>query len=232
MISPWLVFWDGSHSIYVSVRHKDIHYRLVAREIAKLVPSPQARVLDYGSGEALHADHVAAAAGELLLCDGAPNIRAGLVARFSGNAKIRVVAPDDVADLAEQSLDLVILHSVTQYLTPEETAGLFCMFHRLLNRGGMLIVSDVIPPHIAALTDAVALLRFAAANGFLIAACIGLMRSLFSDYWRLRTRLGLTRYGEAAIREKLAAAGFNVERLTRNIGHNQARMAFVARPKV
>ena len=64
MISSWLAFWDKPHSIYVNARHKDVHYRLIAEALAALVPSPGARVLDYGCGEALHADLVAAAAGE------------------------------------------------------------------------------------------------------------------------------------------------------------------------
>jgi len=73
------------------------------------------------------------------------------------------------------------------------------------------------------------LLRFGAANGFFIAAVAGLVRTVLSDYWRLRTRYGLTRYGEAAMKEKLAAAGFVAQRAAQNIGHNQARMAFAAR---
>ena len=232
MTSEWLSFWDGSHSIYVNARHKDVHYRLIAQEIAALVPGPQARVLDYGCGEALHADLVAAAAGELLLCEGAPRLRAGIAARFAENKdrNIRAVAPQEVERLPEHSLDLIVLHSVAQYLTPEEAATLLALFHRLLQPDGVLLVSDVIPPDVAALTDAIALLRLAAANGFLLAAFLGLARTLVSNYWRLRTRLGLTRYGEAAMIEKLAAAGFTARRAAKNIGHNQARMAFIARP--
>jgi len=75
------------------------------------------------------------------------------------------------------------------------------------------------------------LLRFGAENGFFIAAVTGLVRTLLSDYWRLRTRYGLTRYGEAAMTEKLAAAGFFAQRAAQNIGHNQARLAFMARPR-
>ena len=236
MTAAWLGFWDTSHSIYVNARHKDTHYRLIAQAIARLVPissssGPSARVLDYGSGEALHADLVAAAAGELLLCEGAPGVRAGLAARFANNPKIRVVAPQEVEQLAEHSLDLIVLHSVAQYLTPDETANLFALFHRLLRGDGVLVVSDVIAPHVPAITDAVALVRFGAANGFLFAALAGLVRTRLSDYWRLRTQLGLTRYGEAAMIEKLAAAGFTARRAAENIGHNQARMAFVARPR-
>jgi SAM-dependent methyltransferase len=231
MSAGWLTFWDSSHSIYVNARHRDVHYSLIAQQIAALVASPQARVLDYGCGEALHADRVAAAAGELLLCEGAPRVRAGIAARFAGNAKIRAVAPEDVEQLPDHSLDLIVLHSVAQYLTPEELAKLLALFHRLLNADGMLVMSDVIPPDIAASTDALALLRFGAKNGFFVAAITGLVRTVLSDYWRLRTRYGLTRYGEAAMTEKLAAAGFAAQRAPRNIGHNQARMAFMARPR-
>jgi SAM-dependent methyltransferase len=231
MSSGWLTFWDSAHSIYVNARHRDIHYSLIAQQIAALVSSPQARVLDYGCGEALHADRVAAAAGELLLCEGAPRVRAGIAARFAGNAKIRAVAPEDVERLADHSLDLIVLHSVAQYLTPEELAKLFVLFHRLLNANGVLVVSDVIPPDVAASTDALALLRFGAENGFFVAAVTGLVRTVLSDYWRLRTRYGLTRYGETAMTEKLAAVGFFAQRAAHNIGHNQARMAFMARPR-
>jgi SAM-dependent methyltransferase len=231
MNTGWLKFWDSPHSIYVNARHRDVHYSLIAKQIAALVPSPQARVLDYGCGEALHADGVAAAAGELLLCEGAPRVRAGIAARFAGNAKIRAVAPEDVERVADRSLDLIVLHSVAQYLTPDELAKLFALFHRLLNADGMLVVSDVIPPDIAASTDAMALLRFGAANGFFIAAVVGLARTMLSDYWRLRTRYGLTRYGEAAMKDKFAAAGFSAQRVTQNIGHNQARTAFMARSR-
>ena len=231
MISDWLSFWDKPHSIYVSARHKDVHYRLIAQELAALLPSRQACVLDYGCGEALHAELIAAACGTLLLCDGAPSVRAGVAARFAGNSKIRALAPEDVERLPDNSLDVLVLHSVAQYLTPEQTQTLFALFHRLLQPNGVLLVSDVIPPLAATSTDAAALLRFGAANGFLLAAAAGLARTLFSDYWRLRARIGLTHYSESAMIEKLAAAGFTAQRAARNIGHNQARMAFLARPR-
>jgi SAM-dependent methyltransferase len=230
VVSDWLAFWDSSHSIYVNARHKDIHYQLIAQQMAALVPAREARVLDYGSGEALHADLVAAVAGELLLCEAASGVRASLEGRFACNPKIRIVAPREVSQLPEHSLDLIVLHSVAQYLAATEADALFAVFQRLLKADGLLIVSDVIPPHVAAATDALALLRFGAANGFFIAALRGLIHTLFSDYRRLRSGLGLTRYAESAMIEKLGAAGFAAHRAPENIGHNQARMAFTARP--
>jgi SAM-dependent methyltransferase len=227
----WLAFWDSPHSIYVSARHKDVHYRVIAEAIAALVPSHEARVLDYGSGEALHADIVAAACGQLLLCEGAPRVRSGIAARFADNPKIRALAPDDLKQLPNRSLDLIVLHSVAQYLTPDELRELLTLFHRLLNADGLLVMSDILPPDVPAATDAIALLKFGAANGFLFAAVTGLARTLVSNYWRLRSHYGLTRYSDTAMIEKLAAAGFAAQRNPDNIGHNQARMAFTARPR-
>jgi SAM-dependent methyltransferase len=231
MISGWLAFWDKPQSIYVNARHKDVHYRLIAEELAALVPSRTARVLDYGCGEALHADLVAAAASELLLCDGAPSVRSAISSRFAGNPKIRALAPEEVEGLPDQSLDFIVLHSVAQYLTAEQTQSLLQLFHRLLRPTGVLLVSDVIPPQVTAATDVAALLRFGAANGFLFAAIGGVVRTVFSDYRRLRASVGLTHYSEAAMTEQLTAAGFAVQHAPKNIGHNQARMAFIAQPR-
>src|ERR1700679_3521371 len=100
----WLAFWDSPHSIYVNVRHKDVHYRVIAQAIAALAPGPQARVLDYGCGEALHADIVAAAARELFLCEAAPGVRERLTDRFAGQRNIHVLAPHEAARLEEHSL--------------------------------------------------------------------------------------------------------------------------------
>jgi SAM-dependent methyltransferase len=231
MIADWLAFWDKPHAIYVNARHKDVHYRLLAQEIAALVPSPSARVLDYGCGEALHAETVANVCAELLLCDGAPSVRAGLAARFAGNVKIRVLAPDDVERLPQGTLDFIVLHSVAQYLSAQQLRPLLITFRRLVAPGGIVLVSDIIPPQVSAAADVKALLRFAAAHGFLLAALGGLVRTLFSDYRRLRARYGLARYSEADMLQVLAAAGFAAERAAKNIGHNQARMTFFARPR-
>jgi ubiquinone/menaquinone biosynthesis C-methylase UbiE len=236
MTAAWLDFWNGSHAIYVNERHKDVHYRLIANDIAALVPSSGARVLDYGCGDALYAEIVASAASELVLCEAAPRGRAELAARFgSGNGggripKIRVLAPEEVERLPDHSFDLIVLHSVIQYLTRSETESLFSMFHKLLQASGVLVVGDVIPLHGRASSDAIALLRLAAANGFLMATVAGLVRLSLSDYRSLRGRLGLARYEESEIIRMLSAAGFTAQHASKNIGHDQGRLAFIASP--
>jgi cyclopropane fatty-acyl-phospholipid synthase-like methyltransferase len=226
-MGEWMAFWDSKRSIHVSARHRDLHYYTVACDIRAHL-RPGARVLDYGCGEALHADHIAARARQLTLCEAAPGIRAEVARRFAGTS-IEVRSPEEIAALAPDSFDVIVLHSVAQYLTPQELDALLATFYRLLGTNGLLVLGDIIPPHVSAATDAAALLRLAASNDFFGAAVVGLVRTLASDYWRLRSRIGLTRYDELTIFEKLARAGFYTERAAANIGHDASRMTFLAR---
>ena len=227
----WISFYDFKHSvIYVNARHRDVHYRTIAEHIRDYVPSPSARVLDYGCGEATSADRVAAECGHLTLVEAAPNVRAALTARYAQNPKIAVLTPDQAGALPPGSLDLIVLHSVAQYLTGAQFDGLAATFRKLLKPGSLLIIGDIVPPRLAAPAAALALLRFAAANGFFWAAVGGLMRIFVSDYLRLRKTVGLSHYEASEMLAKLEAAGFAAKRAPRNIGHNQHRMTFLARP--
>jgi SAM-dependent methyltransferase len=226
----WIAFWDSKHSVYVNARHLDAHYRCIADDLLPYVPAGGA-VLDYGCGEALSHGRIAAAAGRLILCDAAPGLRATLASRFAGNGRIEVRTPQEVDALPASSLDLIVMHSVAQYLTPGELDGRLAAFRQLLRPGGLLVLGDIISPHVSRLTDIVSLLRFGARDGFFLAAVGGLLRTAFSTYTRLRTTLGLTQYDERAMIERLAAAGFTAQRATKNIGHSPDRMTFLARPR-
>jgi SAM-dependent methyltransferase len=227
-VGDWIAFWDSEHSIYVNARHRDVHYRMIARDVCALLPA-DAAVLDYGCGEASHAELIAKSARRLILCEAAPSVCAMLASRFDRHPRIEVLSPAEVAALPADTLDVIVMHSVAQYLAPEELARLFKLFARLLGSNGILVVGDIIPPHVSALTDALALLRLSAGNGFFLAATAGLIRTFLSEYWQLRSRLGLRRYSEAQMLGKLADAGFSARRAPHNIGHNQARMTFLAR---
>jgi ubiquinone/menaquinone biosynthesis C-methylase UbiE len=225
----WVSFWDSDHSIYVNARHFDVHYRTIADMIVRHVPSPDATVLDFGCGEALHADKVAAACRHLILVDAAAKVRAGLAERFRRNPNIEVRGPAELAEVADRSVDLAVMHSVAQYLSSAQLSALLVLFRRLLRPGGLLLVGDVVPPHVSALADAMALLKYGAANGFLLAAIRGLLRTAASDYTRVRSRVGLTLYTEGEMLQKLDAAGFTATRAKANVGPNPARMTFLAR---
>ncbi len=226
----WRDFWNQDTPIYVSERHKVLHYARIAADIARLILSRDAVVLDYGCGEALSADRVAARCARLDLCDAAPLVRERLLARFAGEPRIAVLAPEDAESLPDASLDLMVVNSVIQYLGLDELRALLALARVKLKPDGSLILADVIPPDVSPVTDASALLSFAWKGGFLGAAALGLARTAVSEYRQLRDELGLSQYDEAEMIEIVQDAGFSAERLSQNIGHNQARMAFRARP--
>jgi SAM-dependent methyltransferase len=233
MAGSWRDFFDGDHSIYVNARHKTLHDRLVARDVAALVASlaPAGRlpaVLDFGCGEATEAQAVARVASSLILSDAAPAVLARVRERFRDEPRIRAMEPAEVEALAPGSLDVVVVNSLLQYLPRDELERWLAVWMRLLAPGGSLVLGDVVPPDVSPLTDAGALLRFGWEGGFLVAAGAGLVRTALSDYRRLRAELGLSTYDENAMLSLLENAGYDARRHRPNIGHNQARMTFVA----
>ena len=228
-MDDWIDYYDSTHTIYASKRHRDLHFQVVARDIIGYISSADAVVLDYACGEALYAARVADACGKLYLAEPAPGVRGRLIARFAPNTKIRVRSLDDLRKMAEKSVDLVVMNSAAQYMTPAELDSAFAVIRRLLKPGGRLVLGDILRPEVGIFRDVLALLRFAATHGFLKDALIGLISTALSDYRQLRSRVGLQRYGEREMIAKLAAAGFTASRPHFNIGHHPWRMTFVAR---
>ena len=230
-MDDWIDYYDSTHTIYVSKLHRDVHFRVIANDILAYVPAPDAVVLDYSCGEALFAAQVAAACGTLILAEPAPGVRGRLTARFGPNPKIAVRSLDDLAQLPDRSVDLAVMISVAQYMTPAELDATFALMRRVLKPGGKLVLGDILRPEVGAATDVMALLRLAAKNGFLTDALWGLARTALSDYWQLRKSIGLQRYGESDMLAKLQAAGFEASRAKTNVGYNPARMTFIATPR-
>jgi ubiquinone/menaquinone biosynthesis C-methylase UbiE len=225
----WIDYYDSTHTIYASKRHRELHFELVARDIVGFIAAPDAVVLDYSCGEALSAARVAEACGQLILAEPAPGVRGRLIARFAPNMKIRVRSLDDLRNMPEQIIDLAVMNSVAQYMTPDELDTALTVVRRLLKPAGRLVLGDILRPEVGMLTDIVALLRFAAKHGFLRDALVGLVSTALSDYRTLRARVGLQRYSEKEMYTKLAKSGFSASRSPFNLGHNPWRMTFVAR---
>lgn len=211
-MDEWIDYYDSTHTIYASRLHRDLHFEAIARDIIGYITSSDAVVLDYACGEALSAAKVADACARLYLAEPAPGVRGRLAARFAPNAKISVRSLDDLSQMDESSLDLVVMNSVAQYMTPQELDSAFAVIHRLLKPSGRLVLGDILRPDVGMIRDVLALLHFGATHGFLRDALIGLVSTALSDYRQLRNRIGLQRYGEAEMTAKLARAGFSATR--------------------
>lgn len=225
----WLAFWNGPQPIYVSERHRRVHYAKVADDILSVLPKPGARVLDFGCGAALDAGRIADACVRLYLCDAAETCRAELADRFRAHDRIEVIDPDGMDALPDESLDLIVVNLVLQYVARAEIPSLLRRFRAKLHPEGVLVLADLLPDRATAEADAASLLRVAARHGFLPAALVGLVRLLASDYRRLRREVGLTVLPPAEIAALLAEAGFEARRRPVNFGFNQRRATYLAR---
>lgn len=229
-MDDWIDFYDSSHSIYVSPRHAEIHFRTVANDIIAYIPSPDAVVIDYSCGEAFSAPRVASACGRLVLAEPAPGVRSRIARRSTSIANIDVCSLEALDANYAGAADLVVMNSVAQYMTDAELDAALMRIRALLKPTGIFVLGDVVQPGVGIVTDASALLRFATKHGFLKDAVVGLIRTALSDYRKMRQRIGLSSHSEADILRRLGAAGLKGQREPKNIGHNPARMTFRATP--
>ena len=206
------------HTIYASRLHRDLHFQIIARDIIGYISSPVSVVLDYACGEALSAARWPTPVPSSIYGRARPRCPRPADRALCAERKIRVRSLEDLTRMTESSVDLVVMNSVAQYMTPKGWIG--------AGRRSPAIEAQRAPGagrHPAAGSrhgqGRPALLKFARTHGFLKDALYGLASTALSDYRRLRARVGLQRYGENEMIEKLARAGFSTSR-AQNIGHN------------
>jgi SAM-dependent methyltransferase len=224
----WAQYWNQATSLYVNERHRRLHYEGVTREIIAYVPAGEVDLLDYGCGDTLAAAKLADACAHLILCDVSPRVRQRLAARYVDRGDITVVSPQDFEARAAHTLGMIVVNSVAQYLSRSEFEHLLAQAQAKLKPGGVLLLADIVPPEVGPARDALELIKFAAAAGFLLPALFGLARSYFSSYRRIRRRSGFLRFDEAEVLRLLRQHGFTAQRQPHNIGHNAQRMTFLA----
>lgn len=226
----WAAFWSGEHAIYVNERHAHVHYRQLAEDITRLLASrSRPKVLDWGCGDALNAPAIAAVCSELLLYDAVTAVQRRLQQRYLSHPHIRVLDRPAWNALPPASLDVVIMNSVAQYLNRAELGNVMDTFRHVIRPDGEIIFADIIPPDAGLWRDIYALTGTGWQHGFFLAACLGLVRTFFSQYRRIRKQAGFSTYGEREFLQLLAEHGLVGERVARNVGFNQQRMTFRAR---
>ena len=147
-MDDWIDYYDSTHTIYASKLHRDLHFQIIAKDIIGYISSPDAVVLDYSCGEALSAGRVAEACGKLF--PGGAGARRARPAdrRFAPNTKIRVRSLDELRNMEAKSIDLAVMNSVAQYMTPVELDTAFAVIRRLLKPAGRLVLGDVLRPDV------------------------------------------------------------------------------------
>ncbi len=223
-----MAFWNRPNAIYANRRNLEAHFACLIRDLDAHLPDG-GTVLDFGCGEALAAEAMAARCATVWLFDAAPAVQERLRARFAGHPRIRVLDEDGLAALPEGSVDLLLAVSVLQYIPRDALGPLLHRWRGLLGPQGRALIADVVDPHTPLLRDIASQLSMARRNGFLLAALLGLGRLALSDYRRIRREAGFSAYTPAELLDRLEAAGLPAEPLPRNIGPTPHRRTFLAR---
>jgi predicted TPR repeat methyltransferase len=227
-MDSWLSYWNAPNKIYVSERHKRLHYDVVFAGIAPHLPNGGV-VLDWGCGDALAADRIAERCSMVFLYDAAESVRARLRRRYDSHARIQILEKYRLDELAGDSIDLIMVNSVIQYLSEEQLNEALVLFNHLVKSSGTFLLGDVINPGSGNSRHVTTFLRFAWQNGFFLSAIGGLAQTFISPYRNLQREVGFATFTREQILGKLAAHGFAPEKLARNIGISRKRSSYLAR---
>ena len=185
---------------------------------------PDAAVLDFGCG---YFDAGLAVADRVGRVDGFDtDAHAVAVARDRVRAAgVNSIIYGSAAELAGGSYDLIVANSVFQYLGGDAgVAETLARFRRLLKPGGrgVVVLADLIPTRYSKPLDACRSLWVAARNGVLPAMLAHLWKAALSPDGVTLHRIDPERTAELA-----AAAGFDCERLPRNLTPSRRRYTCV-----
>jgi SAM-dependent methyltransferase len=229
MTKTWQDFWNGPQRLYVNDQHAVRHYRQIAHGLIDAGRAERGQTwLDFGCGEALGAPLFPEAGVDLFLFDKSDRMRGQVKRRFGGVAGLRVLEPAEYTSLPPESLDLISVVSVVQYMKEEEFREALFQWHAQLRPGGLLVLGDLVPRRVRPLSDVFALLRYCRREGYFLSGVGAILASLLSNYGRIRRAVGLTRYDETDLPGFLNPLGFAWRRYEPNLGINQARMTIVA----
>jgi cyclopropane fatty-acyl-phospholipid synthase-like methyltransferase len=163
--SGWGHYWEAIRDQHASFAAEARDY--VHRLTESIDLSGASSVLDFGCGFGHVARELAPRVQTLSLWDSSAHVRSLARLRVADIPNIQLVdlTADENVNLHQGEFDLILVHSVVQYMTLEELNTWLERWRRLLRPGGRLILSDLVQPGAGFLGDMLSVLRFAWKNG-------------------------------------------------------------------
>ncbi|MGH8186275.1 MAG: class I SAM-dependent methyltransferase, partial [Steroidobacteraceae bacterium] len=188
--NTWSAYWEN---IDDSQRVFRIEARDYATRVQRILqPTKSMTVLDFGCGFGHTARELAPSVGNIALWDASSNVRRQALERVRdlGNATMLDLQQADDAGLRNR-FDLILVHSVLQYMSPDEIRAWLARWRGMLKREGRLVLSDLLRPGAGGFGELFSYLMFALRHGFFWNAFTAGVRET-ARYWSARKSAPLT----------------------------------------
>jgi SAM-dependent methyltransferase len=223
----WRDYWEGISPDKAFFRHEARDY--VERLNAAVGLDNTQNVLDFGCGFGHVAEFVAPRVASVRIWDSAVSVREAAVHRLRDLANVDLLdlgGPEAPSEM--QGLDLILIHSVIQYMSPDELKAQLAVWRDLLAVDGRIVISDVIPPDVDTTKELIGFLRFGLRNGFLFDAILNGLKEI-PRYFGTRKTGSLLCLAPEELRDQAMQAGLDCEVLAQNLSYRQQRFTVVLR---
>ena len=221
----WAAYWEEMEDRQHVFRIEARDYATRVRASLKLQPS--FTILDFGCGFGHTSRELATHVGRIALWDASSQVRKQARDRIADvpNAELLDVEALDASTLAGH-FDVILVHSVIQYMSIDEIREWLARWRLMLKPGGRLVISDVIVPNAGGLQELLSYLFFALRHGFFWNALSAGVAEM-GHYWKARRSRPLTTVSRSTIESWARDAGLKVSWLDKNLSHRQTRATLI-----
>lgn len=184
------------------------------------------RLLDFGCGLGLVAGLLGGSVGELHYWDYSKNMLDTASENLVGMTNVREADLSTVNECGDECYDVVIVNSVIQYMSREDLSNWMRRWRQMLEPNGRLVVSDVILPDPAFLTEVMDSIRFSARKGFLIRTLVRNFAQ-YARYLLVRSSAPMSRYSKNEFSKIAEDAGMLFRLLPENLTYRSNRFSAV-----
>jgi cyclopropane fatty-acyl-phospholipid synthase-like methyltransferase len=184
-------------------------------------------VMDFGCGTGHIAETLAQRVSEVAVWDASHAVRARTGKRLAGHPNISFLdLNDDIGTQRAGRFDLILSHSVVQYMTHAEFARWLCTWASMLTTNGAIVLSDVVTDGRTTARELFDLAVFATRHHALLGTLLDELSSVLR-YAHTRANASLLTLRPGELTALAHEQGLQLEVLPANLGHKTGRLAVV-----
>jgi 2-polyprenyl-3-methyl-5-hydroxy-6-metoxy-1,4-benzoquinol methylase len=224
----WIDYWEdfGGGTILIKIEAEDYVNRLTMH----IEGTAKHQVLDFGCGYGYVAELLAEHVENLWLWDAASSVRSQARIYAAKFPNIHFFDFSDPEILPDNQFDLILCHSIIQYMSDEEIQSTLSAWSRIITFDGQILLSDVIPDRHEIIPELISIVGFSLQKGiFLRMIWHGFLE--FLRHLGVRNSRPLTTVQKAVMENWAAEAGLTANFLPENLSYRGKRYTVLLKKK-